>query len=291
MNSQREVIYKRRRNALYGERIEVDIRNMMDDCASNFIDRFYGNNDYAGLSFEIIRKLSIEPGFTEEGYLALSANELTDKLLDEILKSYNARMESVILQAYPILKNVYETKGSRYENILVPISDGKKIFQISVNLKKAYETKGAELAKVIAKTVTLVVIDEYWKEHLREMDDLKQSVQNAAYEQKDPLLIYKLESYNLFKLMLEKVCRNVTSFLLRAFIYTQENKDNANILKEEQPKRTNMDNLKTSRENLLTNSGQEKQNTPVHVEKKTGRNELCPCGSGKKYKNCHGKLA
>ncbi|MDR2126723.1 MAG: preprotein translocase subunit SecA [Prevotellaceae bacterium] len=290
MNSQREVIYKRRRNALYGDRVEVDVRNMMSDYAGTIIDKNIGNINYEEMTFEIVRNLSVEPGFTKEEFENGNNAELADKLLENVVISYENRMKSIAEKVYPVIKNVYENQGSMYENILIPISsDGKKIYQISVNLKKACETQGIEFTKVIAKTIVLITIDEYWKEHLREMDDLKQSVQNATYEQKDPLLIYKFESFNLFETMLTKICKDVTAFLLRATIPLRDK--NVAVHREEQRRRTDMSSLKTGRDNLATNSGEQKTNAPVRVEKKTGRNELCPCGSGKKYKNCHGKTS
>ncbi|MDR3227758.1 MAG: preprotein translocase subunit SecA [Prevotellaceae bacterium] len=287
MNSQREVIYKRRRNALYGDRVEVDVRNMMSDYAGTLIEKNIGNIDYETMTFEVARNLSVEPGFTQEEFEDGNSTELSDKLLENVIKTYENRMKSIAEKVYPVLKNVYETQGSMYENILIPISDGQRIYQVSVNLKKAYETQGGEFTKTIAKTVVLITIDEYWKEHLREMDDLKQSVQNATYEQKDPLLIYKFESFNLFETMLTKVCKDVTAFLLRVSIPLRDK--NVAVRREEQRRRTDMSSLKTGRENLTTNSGEQKTNAPIRVEKKVGRNDPCPCGSGKKYKNCHGK--
>ncbi|MDR1984056.1 MAG: preprotein translocase subunit SecA [Prevotellaceae bacterium] len=289
MNSQREVIYKRRRNALYGDRVEVDVRNMMSDYAGTIIDKNIGNIDYEGMSFEIARNLSVEPGFTQQEFEDSNNTELADKLLENIVATYENKMKSIAEKIYPVIENVYKNQGSIYENILIPISDGQRIYQVSVNLKKAYETRGIEFTKVIAKTVVLITIDEYWKEHLREMDDLKQSVQNATYEQKDPLLIYKFESFNLFETMLTKICKDVTAFLLRAFIPLRDK--NVAVRNEEQRRRTDMSSLKTGRENITTNSGEQKTNAPVRVEKKVGRNDPCPCGSGKKYKNCHGKIA
>ena len=286
MNSQREEIYKRRRNALYGDRVEVDVRNMMNDYAGTVIDKNAGTLDYEEMSFEIARSISVEAGFTKTDFEEGNTAILTDKLLENMISTYETKMKSIAEKIYPVIKNVYETQGSMYENILIPISDGQKIYQLSVNLKKAYETHGFEFTKVIAKTVVLITIDEYWKEHLRAMDDLKQSVQNVTYEQKDPLLVYKFESFNLFETMLTKICKDVTAFLLRTVIPLRDK--NVAVRREEQRKRTDMSSLKAGRENLTTNSGEQKSNAPVRVEKKVGRNDPCPCGSGKKYKNCHG---
>ncbi|MBQ1831746.1 MAG: SEC-C domain-containing protein, partial [Bacteroidales bacterium] len=176
-------------------------------------------------------------------------------------------------------------------NIAIPVSDGKLVYTVLVDLKKAYETKGRELIRAVEKTVTLRVIDEYWKNHLREMDDLKQSVQNAAYEQKDPIVVYKSESYNLFITMLENLSKDVLAFLLRAQIYLRQEQQPEDVVTEGHEKRSDMSRMQTSRPDLLTNSSEPKTNAPIHVEKKVGRNDPCPCGSGKKYKNCHGKEA
>ena len=172
--------------------------------------------------------------------------------------------------------------------MVVPVSDGKRIYQVIVNIQKAYESKGKELTRSINKTINLVVIDEFWKEHLRDMDDLKQSVQSATYEQKDPLLIYKFESFNLFSEMLEKIAREVLSFLMKAHIPLRQDQDRLDKAGSER-KRTDLSNTQTSRPDLLTQSVEPRSNAPVHVEKQVGRNDPCPCGSGKKFKQCHGK--
>lgn len=292
MNSQREVIYTRRKNALHGERVEVDILNMVTDYADSLISQNHGNVDYDTFSFEVIRLLSIEPGISSEEYASGSTGELTDKFKDYILESYSRKGAAIAKQAYPVLKQVYQDHGSRYENILVPISDGYRMVQVSVNLKKAYETEGAELIKAYAKTILLAMIDDYWKEHLREMDDLKQSVQNATYEQKDPLLIYKFESYQLFKTMLDKISRDVIAALLKAHIPLRD----ADDVRQAEQRHTDMSKLRTGRQDLVASgSGDaqaEQSHTPmVRTEKKVGRNDPCPCGSGKKFKACHGRMA
>jgi preprotein translocase subunit SecA len=173
-----------------------------------------------------------------------------------------------------------------YQNIAIPVSDGRKVLNLSVNLQKAYETEGKEVSKTLSKNIILYQIDEHWKEHLRDMDDLKQSVQNASYEQKDPLVVYKLEAYNLFAAMLEELNQDVLSFLLRAFIPLRDASEQP---REARPQpRNDMSRLQTRRNDLVTN-GEQAARTPVRAEKKVGRNDPCPCGSGLKYKNCHGK--
>jgi len=286
MNSQREVVYTRRRNALYGERIEVDVQNMMGDVSESLIQSNHGMVDFEEFSYEVIRQLSIEPGMDAQTYKDKGAEELSDLLVAHIKEVYERRAGTIAQQAWPIMKQIYETQSATYENIAVPVSDGRKVYQVIVNLKKSYETQGKELNRTVCKTITLSTIDEFWKEHLRDMDDLKQSVQNATYEQKDPLLIYKFESFKLFKTMLEKIAKDVLAFLMKAHIPLR---DSAKVGQAEHRKRTDLSNTQTSRPDLTTSGGEPKSQAPVHVEKQVGRNDPCPCGSGKKYKQCHGK--
>lgn len=288
MNSQREVIYTRRRNALYGERIDVDIRNMMTDLCESLVNTSHGNLSFEEFSFETIRTLSVEPGMDALYYEDQSTVSVAEKLMESVSSVYKRRIDTLVLQAWPIVKQIYETQSAAYDNIAIPVSDGTKMMQVIVNLRKAYETQGKEIGKSLSKSITLMMIDEYWKEHLREMDDLKQSVQNATYEQKDPLLIYKFESFKLFQTMLDKVNKDVLGFLLKAHIPLRETQREPVALRQEQRKKTDLSNMQTSRSDLMTSSSEPKSNTPVHVEKRVGRNEPCPCGSGKKYKNCHG---
>ena len=286
MNAQRKAIYGRRRNALNGERIEIDLANMIQDMADFFIDK-YGEYDYGSFSYELMKVLSIEPPFDEKTFEDSKKEELSGKLVEAITEAYDRRMETMMTQTYPVIKNVYETQGAIYENIAIPISDGMKALTIAVNLRKSYETGGKEIVRSLAKTIMLYQIDEHWKQHLRNMDDLKQSVQNATYEQKDPLLIYKVESYGLFKETVQDITSDVLSFLLRAFVPLRQNPS----VRESVQRRTDMSQMQTSRNDLHTNGGEPKSNAPIRVEKKVGRNDPCPCGSGKKYKNCCGKNA
>ena len=288
MNSQREVIYTRRRNALYGERVDVDIQNMMVDYCESIVQSSSGNLSYDEFKYEVIRQISIEPEMDEKFYLGASVGEVSAKLLDTVQSVYKRRVDALVSKVWPILKQLSETQSNTYENIAIPVTEGTKILQLIVGLKRAYETEGREVGRSMNKSINLIMIDDYWKEHLREMDDLRQSVQNASYEQKDPLLIYKFESFNLFQSMLEKINRDVLSFLLKAQIALRDRQQESIPLRQEQKKRTDMSNMQTSRSDLVTSSGEPKSNAPVHVEKKVGRNDPCPCGSGKKYKNCHG---
>jgi preprotein translocase, SecA subunit len=285
MNSQREVIYNRRRNALYGERIDVDVKNMISDFADMFVEK--NDLDFTDFSFELMKQISIEPNFDEAFYKDASKGDIEEKIEEGIREMINRRAEAMAKQVWPVIEQVYKTQSSVYKNIAIPVSDGHKILNMVINLQKAYETQGKELSRTLAKSVTLIMIDEHWKEHLRDMDDLKQSVQNATYEQKDPLLIYKFESFNLFKQVLEKISRDVLAFLVRAQIPLRQNEELS--VREEEKRRTDMSKMRTSRSDLSANSGEPKSNAPIHVEKKVGRNDPCPCGSGKKYKNCHGR--
>lgn len=286
MNYQREAIYSRRRNALSGERIEIDVMNMMLDTASRLVEKTQGM-DFEDMQSVVMGQLSIDPGFDAEFYAQAKPQDIEDKLFNNMEEVYKRRMENLINKVYPFLKEVYEKQGKMYENIAIPISDGRKMLNLSVNLEKAYNTQGREIAKTLSKTIILWQIDEHWKQHLRDMDNLRQSVQNAAYEQKDPLVVYKLESYNLFADMLDTLNKDVLSFLLRAFIPLRDDAPRG-PQRPTQPRRTDMSQMQTSRNDLSTN-GEQKSNAPVVAEKKVGRNDPCPCGSGKKYKNCHGK--
>ena len=288
MNSQREVIYTRRRNALYGERIDVDVQNMINDYCESLVNANHGGTDFESFTYEVIRQLSIEPGVDETTYNKGTADEVTEALLKNLHAVHERRIDVLVQQAWPIMKQIYETQSATYENIAIPVSDGNKIMQLVVNLKKAYESNGRELGRALNKSITLHLIDEHWKEHLREMDDLKQSVQNATYEQKDPLLIYKFESFQLFKTMLDKISRDVLAFLLKAHIPLREAQKEPVSVREEQKKKTDLSRMQTSRQDLAASAGEPKTQAPVHVEKKVGRNDPCPCGSGKKYKSCHG---
>ena len=286
MNSQREVIYSKRRNALSGERIEIDIYNMMQDTAEIFAERA-ANMDYADFVEDVMGRLSMDVDFDEEFFNKATTEKLAEALFENMKSTYARRLDSISQRAFPVIKQVYETQGNRYVNIAIPITDGRRMLNLSVNLQKAYENGGKEIGKALSKTIVLFEIDRHWKEHLREMDDLKQSVQNASYEQKDPLLIYKFESFNLFSSMLESLNIDALSFLLRAGIALREDAPR----QAAEPRKPDMSRMTTSRTDLVTNSGAPKVKAPIRVDKTVGRNDPCPCGSGKKYKNCHGKQA
>lgn len=283
MNYQREAVYSRRRNALSGERIEIDVRNMMIDSASIIAGRAE-SMPYQDFEEYIMSQLSIDSGFDEAFYSQTKGGKLSDALCKQMQEVYDRRMNALSEKVYPFIKMIFEKQGNMYKNIAIPISDGRKMLTLSVDLEKAYNTQGREIAKALSRTIILYQIDEHWKQHLRDLDDLRQSVQNAAYEQKDPLVVYKLESYNLFATMLEELNKDVLSFLLRAFVPLR---DDSEARPAQAPKSQDMSNMRTQRSDLSTN-GEQKARTPIHVDKRIGRNDPCPCGSGKKYKNCHG---
>jgi preprotein translocase subunit SecA len=289
MNSQREVIYAKRHHALYGDRLAVDIANMMYDLCEQIVINYQEAGDFEGFEIEALSTLAIENPFTYETFIEEKPEKLADEIFKTVYNNYKAKNDLIAKKAYPVIKDVYQTQKDKYENIAIPITDGNKEIQAVANLRKAYEDEGREVALSIEKSITLGTIDNAWKEHLREMDDLKQSVQNATYEQKDPLLIYKFESFELFKTMLQKINKDIVSFLIRCRLPLQQGAD----LQEARLPETDLSNLKEERSDLLSqaNSNTQKQEVtqPVKVEKKVGRNELCPCGSGKKYKHCHGR--
>jgi len=282
MNSQREVIYTKRRHALLGERLSVDIANMMFDVCENIVNDSYGNIDYQDFSFELLRYLSIEPPVSEEEYMKLDPQEITEKVYQSAKETFE-RKESVIAnQSYPVIKQVFEKQGKIYENIVVPVSDGTKIFQILANLEKSYNTKGGEVLRSYEKTVVLATIDEAWKEHLRELDDLRQAVQAAAYEQKDPLLIYKFESFELFKVMIDKINKDVVSSLIKGYIPLR---DPSEVQEARAPRRLDLSNLEQTKMEAQSaydrkgGDGQPQQQQqravqPVRTGKKIGRNEI-----------------
>jgi len=295
MNSQREVIYKKRRHALFGERLEVDILNTMYDMIENLVAEYQANGMFEEFNLELIRLMSMEAPVTEEEFMKMKPDDLVEKVYNEMVATYTRRTEIIAKQAYPVIRDVYEQKSHLYTNIVVPISDGKHIFQIITNLEKAYKNQGKELVKSYQKQTVLSTIDEAWKEQLREMDDLKQSVQNATYEQKDPLLIYKFESFNLFKIMISKVNKQIVSILSKGHIPISE----PDQVREGHERRgLDMSKLSTSKSEVPGSSGssnrpeaprEQRPTQPVRVEKRVGRNDPCPCGSGKKFKSCHGK--
>ena len=292
MNKQRTVIYTKRRHALMGERIGMDLANMIWERCERIIE----NNDYEGIRMELFRVMALECPFTEQDYNSKKTPELVELTFNAAMANFKGKMDRLAQIAYPVIKQVYENEGMRYENILVPITDGKRLYQIPVNLKAAYESECKEVVKAFEKAIMLHVIDDAWKENLRELDELKQSVRNASYEQKDPLLIYKLESVNLFDAMVNKINDQTLSILMRGQIPMREPEQ-----VREAPVETRAQRRQQQYQENRTELGDRNQQAaaqrdtrtqrrePIRAEHTVGRNDPCPCGSGKKFKNCHGK--
>lgn len=289
MNSQREVIYTKRKHALFGERIDVDVASMMFDVCESMVLQYHGEVDFEEFRFNVFRVLSIETPFQEKDYIKLAPEEITERIYKTLRDTFQRKQGVISKQVFPVVKDVFEKQGKQYENIVVPITDGTRVYNIVTNLEKAYNTNGEELVKSYIKNIVLRVIDEAWKEHLRELDDLRQSVQTATYEQKDPLLIYKFESFELFRNMIDKVNKDIVGILIRGQIPVR---DSSGIQRAQGPRRTDYSNLETQKSEFQREQagGRKKEEhvQPVRVEKKIGRNDPCPCGSGKKYKHCHG---
>ena len=300
MNQQRNVIYAKRRHALMGERIGVDITNMIYDTAEAIVADAREAGDYEGLKFEVMQTFAMEVPFDEQTFRSSKPAALSEQLAEAALDMFKRRMDKLMSVANPVIQKVYEEKGQMYENILIPITDGKKVYNIAVNLKKAAESESREVVREFEKRMLLYVIDDEWKEHLRQLDDLKQSVQNASYEQKDPLLIYKLESFGIFRRMLDALNRRAIAILLRGQIPTSNPED---VRQAQEQRRQDYSRYRTQKDSTARAAQQSGQAAaagrdtremqrpePIHVEKKPRPNDPCPCGSGKKYKQCHGRL-
>ena len=290
MNSQREVIYTKRRHALMGERIGIDIVNSMYDLLTFIVENAHESKDYQNLVMDIRSFFAMDVSIDEETFMSNKSEKIIDILFDDVLENFKRRTDKLATIADPVVQQVYERQSAIYENILIPITDGKRVYNIPVNLKKAAESKSREVVRSFEKSVMLHTIDDAWKENLRELDDLRTSVQNASYEQKDPLLIYKLESYNLFKTMVENINKKTSSILMRGQIPVRE----PEAVKQAAPeKRQDYSKYKTQKDGYNGGSPEGKKEEqhlePVRVEQKINRNDLCPCGSGKKFKHCHGQ--
>lgn len=297
MNSQRVVIYNRRRNALYGDKLSIDISNMFTDVADAIVNETQESREYDKFVFETMKTFAIDPEISEPDFFAESASNIASDLNAKASSEYQRKCDFTAARTFPIVKEIYENANRKYEDVAVPYTDGKKTFNALANIKKSVDSEGREIMRAVERGVALAIIDDAWKEHLREMDDLKTSVQNAVYEQKDPLLIYKFESFELFNQMLTKVSKDLLGFLCHGRVPLAEDR---NLSETQAPVRTENRNLKTGRESGLPGmdhpkyhdpSANKAAKEPVRTEKRVGRNDPCPCGSGKKYKNCHGKDA
>ena len=291
MNSQREVIYTRRRHALYGEQIEIDLNNIMCDYAESFMEAHEGM-DYESFSFELIREVALQPSFDEAKYNAAKPKEIVGWIVEDLHSLFARRQKAVADTVRKTMEVIYKENELTMDRVMhFPITDGHLGFHVPVSLERCKASDGMDIYKVFAKIVLFTTIDDAWREHLREMDELRQSVQNAQYEQKDPLLIYKLESYNLFSKMLQKINREALGILNKAYIPTRENNPEAVQQERHQKAKVDVNKLQASRMAAAAAAGQAEKSkpAPIKVEKKVGRNDPCPCGSGKKYKHCHGK--
>lgn len=281
MNAQREVVYKRRRNALYGERLELDIWNMIYDISEDVVVNYKNISDYENFQLHVLRVFGIESAITEDDFKTAQANKLAERLYNEALQHYLNKNKQIAQQAFPIIADIHQNRGPMIENVAVPFTDGKRQLAAVANLTKAYETHGLELIRAMEKIITLGTIDQAWTEHLRHMDDLKQSVQNAVYEQKDPLLIYKFESFELFKRMIGKVNEQTIQFLFHAFIPVQAPeqvqeprsipKPKAPVLKEQ--KQEVHSSLEDQSGRTTAPAAEPERILPAHSQKVAGRND------------------
>lgn len=277
MNSQREVIYKRRRHALYGERLQVDIANMFYDTCTNLVNEAQQERDFDTFQLELMRVFTMESPVNAEEFLKIQASDLVNKVYDGALHTYSDKNIRIARMAMPVIKDVYENQADKFQNIVVPFTDGARGLQVVTNLEKSYSTEGRQLIRDFEKNIILAMIDDSWKEHLRDMDDLRQSVQGAVYEQKDPLLIYKFEAFELFQAMIDKSNREIASFLFKGQLPSQ---DASQVQQAQAPRRTNYDNLQTSHDELSTGGGGESapveraKPQPMIKEKSYGRNDL-----------------
>ena len=289
MNKQRTVVYTKRRHALMGERIGMDIVDMIWDRCANAVEQ----PTYNDCKMEVLQTLAMEVPFTEEEFNDKRKEDLAEKIFQEAMALFKRKTERMAQIANPVIKQVYEAQGHMYENIMIPITDGRRMYNISVNLKEAYETESKAIVKAFEKAILLHTIDDAWKENLRELDDLKHSVQNASYEQKDPLLIFKLESVTLFDNMVSKINNETISVLMRGQIPVQEPEEVREAPVEEKPRQQyreeKQDLTDPAQQAAANRDTREAKTEPYRAEKTVGRNDPCPCGSGLKYKNCCGK--
>jgi preprotein translocase subunit SecA len=302
MNKQRTAIYSRRNHALFGDRLALDIDNAFSVTAEDLVNSYRQQEDYEGFKLSCIVNFGIDSRITEEEFKKGDINKLIDGLYDEAIANYQRHKEELRKQAVPVFKNIRLTQGAHIENVVVPFTDGRKGVNVLANLNKTIETEGEELSNALERTITLAIIDDNWKEHLRAMDDLKQSVQTAYLEQKDPLVIYKVEAYNLFRQMSNELNKNIVSFLCHASLPIQQD-EAPQQLREGRQQKTDMSHMHANKEDIDASgddyganekdyydpSATAVKQEPIKVGPKIGRNDPCPCGSGKKYKNCHGR--
>ncbi|HUX83904.1 MAG TPA: SEC-C metal-binding domain-containing protein, partial [Chitinophagaceae bacterium] len=305
MNLQRNVIYGKRNHALFGERLSIDLDNSFYDVAENLVFNHKESNNYDEFRLDVMKYLGVDTTLQPGEFEADDVPTIAQHLYTEALESYRRKNKALVERTFPVIRQIYKEQGGKIENISVPFTDGMKGINVLAPLKKIVDTSGQELVTSLEKGITLALIDESWKEHLRQMDDLKQSVQSASYEQKDPLVIYKIEAFNLFRVMNTDTNKEIVAFLTKAGIPVAENNNNNNNngqIREGHEEKTDMSRMKTRKEAYATAGGDSYEHDedyyasnspakkePIRVGPKVGRNDPCPCGSGKKYKHCHGK--
>ncbi len=291
MNIQREAIYTKRNHALFGERLSLDIHNMFVDLSEELVMGHRQMGDYNSFKLDALQNFGVEPKFDEVDFNEGNLMELTETFQEQVLEHYHKKMNGLVEKVMPVIRNVYEHQREQFQNIAIPFSDGQKGIQLSANLEEAVKSNGKSIITAIEKSISLALIGDGWKEHLREMDDLKDSTQAASFEQKDPLVVYKIEAFDLFKTRLSNLNREVTSFLSRGTIPVQQETD----VREAKQQKTDMSKMQANRQAEQTAAAgaggaqRKKPETYKRTERKVGRNEPCPCGSGKKFKQCHGK--
>jgi preprotein translocase subunit SecA len=300
MNKQRNVVYGKRQHALFGERLALDLDNSFFSVSSNIINQYAGTDEHDEFKLAVIMHFAVDTSITKEALQKENAAQLSEQLYKEAIEHYTSRKQVLGRQSLPVFQNVKLTQGNHIVNVVVPFTDGKKNISILANLDKTITSKGAEMIFSLEKTITLAIIDEAWKEHLRAMDDLKQSVQTAVYEQKDPLVIYKQSAFQLFANMDAEVNKDIVSFLCHASLPIETG---SGSIKEGRESRTDMSKMQIRKdefggpdspetmdtENRYHDPSPQEKPEPVRVGPKVGRNDPCPCGSGKKFKACHGR--
>jgi preprotein translocase subunit SecA len=303
MNKQRTVIYTKRSHALFGERLALDLDNGFYSVAEGLISSFKEQADFEGFLMSVIVTFGIDTTITQEELSRSNEQQLAEKLYHEAITNYQLKKAEMAKNALPVFQNIRQQQGRQVENVVVPFTDGRRGMQVVANLQKTVESNGYELGQALERNVALGLIDDAWKEHLRAMDDLKQSVQTASYEQKDPLVIYKMEAFGLFKKLDEQVNRDIVSFLCHAGIPSEQEQPTEKIIHEARHQKTDMSKMSVNKDEIdsagqdyATNENDYFDPTPTAVKQqpivvgpKVGRNDPCPCGSGKKFKNCHGR--
>jgi preprotein translocase subunit SecA len=301
MNAQRKAIYKKRKNALFGDRLDIDIDNMFFELCETTV-KIHSRSDFNDFEMELLRIIGIESPITADEYEKISKEELTEKIYASMKESYERKCEKIASRALPQIKHVHENLSDKYKDMVFPLTDGRRELQLIVNIEEAYKSEGKIISKAFEKNVILSKIDDEWKEHLREMDELRSAVRNASYEQKDPLVVYKLESYELFRAMLNRLNEEAVELLMKLDVPVEQAVQGTNQESRQnnyQQAQTNQSTSSTPAPSFEGRQGydqaiansmpQPEKRQPIIADPKVNRNDACPCGSGKKFKQCHGK--